>query len=279
MRKSIFTFLTLTTIFAGCNNSVATSDTNDNDTCQVKSDTLTVSQDSLQTDSTNTICKDSVWTYSLQITGCEIENTEQARTAIHAWINKCLGGTYEGDVFDYKKMEKYYSEKGFGELDSETLEMCSQNSILCSSENVFNLSFSNENLVTISKMIYWYGGGAHGGTDACGVTFNKKTGHRYGWDMLKKDIDLQETLQKGLYKYFDVNNTDALSDNLQFASEEYNVTHLPLPATEPWIDKDGLHFQYQQYEIACYAAGMPEVTVPLSEANDYLTDEFILLLK
>ena len=48
---------------------------------------------------------------------------------------------------------------------------------------------------------------------------------------------------------------------------------VPFPAWTPYPSEDGLVFTYQQYEIAAYAAGMPEFTIPFADLLQYLTPE------
>ncbi|MDY6114103.1 MAG: RsiV family protein, partial [Alloprevotella sp.] len=45
-----------------------------------------------------------------------------------------------------------------------------------------------------------------------------------------------------------------------------------LPAEAPALKSDGVKFQYQAYEICCYAMGMPDCTIPYDEIRPMLTD-------
>ena len=47
----------------------------------------------------------------------------------------------------------------------------------------------------------------------------------------------------------------------------------PLPSTNPWIENDSVHFIYGPYEIAAFAAGMPECAFPYSVMEKFLTNE------
>ena len=104
---------------------------------------------------------------------------------------------------------------------------------------------------------YVYLGGAHGGVvGRGGLTFDKKEGA-----LVEKMVDsasldaVQPLLRKGLSQYFS-----------------------PFPAWTPYPSEEGLVFTYQQYEIAAYAAGMPEFTVPYADILPYLTPEAKALL-
>ena len=121
---------------------------------------------------------------------------------------------------------------------------------------------------------YVYLGGAHGGViGRGGLTFDKKDGK-----LVEKVVDpasldaIQPLLRKGLTEYFSDNDmgvTPEELDNILFL--ETGV--IPLPAWIPYPKKDGIVFIYQQYEIASYAAGMPNFTIPYEDIMPYLTPE------
>ena len=126
---------------------------------------------------------------------------------------------------------------------------------------------------------YVYLGGAHGGVvGRGGLTFDKKEGA-----LVEKMVDsasldaVQPLLRKGLSQYFSDNEMEVAPeelDNILFL--ETGV--IPFPAWTPYPSDEGLVFTYQQYEIAAYAAGMPEFTVPYADILPYLTPEAKALL-
>ena len=121
---------------------------------------------------------------------------------------------------------------------------------------------------------YVYLGGAHGGIiGRGGLTFDKKDGL-----LVEKILDpacldeIQPLLRKGLTQYFnaeDMEMTPEELDNVLFL--ETGV--VPFPAWTPYPSEDGLVFTYQQYEIAAYAAGMPNFTIPYDDIRPYMTPE------
>ena len=126
---------------------------------------------------------------------------------------------------------------------------------------------------------YVYLGGAHGGvTGRGGLTFGKKDGVLVDKMLDPACLDaIQPLLRKGLTKYFsdeDMEITQEELDNYLFL--ETGV--VPFPAWTPYPSEEGLVFTYQQYEIAAYAAGMPEFTVPYADILPYLTPEAKALL-
>ena len=148
-------------------------------------------------------------------------------------------------------------------------------------EYEFNLLKDRETdkYVVFMSEDYVYLGGAHGGiTGRGGLTFGKKDGL-----LVEKFLDpacldaIQPLLRKGLTQYFsdeDMEVSPEELDNILFL--ETGI--IPFPAWTPYPGEDGLVFTYQQYEIAAYAAGMPEFTVPYADILPYLTPEAKALL-
>ena len=148
-------------------------------------------------------------------------------------------------------------------------------------EYEFNLLKSRETdrYVVFLSQDYVYLGGAHGGiTGRGGLTFGKKDGF-----LVEKTVDpasldaIQPLLRKGLTKYFSDEDMEIAQEELDnYLFLETGV--IPLPAWTPYPSEEGLVFTYQQYEIAAYAAGMPEFTVPYADILPYLTPEAKALL-
>ena len=124
-----------------------------------------------------------------------------------------------------------------------------------------------------------YLGGAHGGvTGRGGLTFNKKDGLLVEQFLDPACLDaIQPLLRKGITAYFS-------DDGMEISPEELDnylfleTGIVPFPAWAPYPDEDGLVFTYQQYEIASYAAGMPNFTIPFDDLLPYLTPEAKALL-
>ena len=126
-------------------------------------------------------------------------------------------------------------------------------------------------------------GGAHGGAIAIGTTFRKSNGKRMGWNMLKNTASPQfrNLIKKGLKDYFkeageDVVTDEQLKDNLII---EGGIENLPLPQNPPTLEKNGMLFCYQQYEIAAYAIGMPSFILSFDELLPFLTEEAKEMIK
>lgn len=127
---------------------------------------------------------------------------------------------------------------------------------------------------------YVYLGGAHGGiVGRGGLTFDKKDGLLVDKFLEPTSLDaIQPLLRKGLTDYFadgDVEVTPEELDNILFLETAGTI---PFPAWTPFPTEDGLVFTYQQYEIAAYAAGMPNFILSYDDLLPYLTPEAKTLL-
>jgi hypothetical protein len=129
--------------------------------------------------------------------------------------------------------------------------------------------------VVFQNLDYIYTGGAHGGMIGHGdMTFDRKTGERLKILNDKVADAMQPLLVKGLISYFseygEQMTEESLMEHLMLWEE---ITQIPLPGWDPYPSADGLVFTYQQYEIASYADGMPNFTVPYKDVAPYMTPQ------
>lgn len=129
-----------------------------------------------------------------------------------------------------------------------------------------------DRFVTYLSEIYTYTGGAHGSYTLRGATFRKADGRKFGWDMFKNDSQLKlgSMLKDAIRtQYF------ALGTDEDFYGQLLDVDTtsalFPLPQAAPYITSDGIHFVYQEYEIAPYSSGSPSCILPFSQVNALLT--------
>lgn len=120
-----------------------------------------------------------------------------------------------------------------------------------------------------------YMGGAHGMPYSFGVTFSKADGHRL-YNILKntESSDFHRLVVDGLKSYFnEIGNDGDLDEWLLVPSAEITV-----PSATPFLTKEGVCFIFGAYEIAPFAAGMPEFTVPYDKIRPFLTKEALRLI-
>lgn len=134
--------------------------------------------------------------------------------------------------------------------------------------------------VVFQSQDYIYMGGAHGGVsgDGC-LTFCKKDGS-YLETLIDPDAveEMQPLLEDGLVSYFSDAGEQVAREDLRGLLLLLDGDQIPLPAWQPFPAEDGLVFTYQQYEVAPYAAGMPQFTVPFEKVASFLTPEAKALL-
>ncbi|MCR5270370.1 MAG: RsiV family protein [Prevotella sp.] len=140
------------------------------------------------------------------------------------------------------------------------------------------------NYVVFLSQDYTYTGGAHGGMGGDGyITFDKTDGH-----VVRQFVDttrvvaMQPLLIEGLKQYYNeaaeqAMTTDELFERLQLPFDGPQ-RQIPLPMWQPCPTSEGLLFCYGQYEIACYADGMPSFVVPYNKIKPFLTDDALRLL-
>ena len=139
-----------------------------------------------------------------------------------------------------------------------------------------------DNYLTLNTMSYEFLGGAHGSTFVSGATFSKLTGKQKGWDLLTdtESAAFRQLILRGIRSYFEDGTEEPLSDEdfegmLQL---EHGLAEIPLPQAPPYLMPDGVAFVYQQYEIACYAAGLPSFTISYDDIRPFLSPEAIELI-
>lgn len=130
--------------------------------------------------------------------------------------------------------------------------------------------------VTMLYNSYIFTGGAHGGAASVGQTFAASDGNMLGMDMFRPGTTdkVLELVKKGLMEqYFEVKTEKEFNDMLLV-----NNGTLPFPANPPYFEEKGVCFLYQQYEIAPYAAGMPQCLIPFETLRPYFTEATLDLL-
>lgn len=151
-----------------------------------------------------------------------------------------------------------------------------------------------KNYITYHSNNEGFTGGAHGFASSEGITFRKSDGRRIGYRRhinLEKECDdlldqtlfsqpespqLAALLKEGVRSYFKQFDEETALDDEQLKEALIgvdDVNRIPLPSTPPVFTKEGLSFIYQQYEIAPYAAGMPNFVIPYDKVRPFLTKD------
>lgn len=222
--------------------------------------------------------------------------------------SKPLIAKYNGDEKDVKSMLDYYSKAVSKLLNSqakedydERVKYWEEDTTLTEEqrkefkEGVTPWDYSmdvtktseDSTFVVFNDTEYAYIGGAHGGVFGWGgITFRFSDGSIVK-DFLKDNVlkDMQPLLKKGLKEYFNENADEKITTDQQLMEQlmlpEESKGLIPLPAWTPCPDEKGkgLVFTYQQYEIACYAVGMPSFVLTWEELKPFLREDILEDLK
>lgn len=173
---------------------------------------------------------------------------------------------FDGDTEDIQAMVDYYGKSAYDRLICDCEEIGAQN---C--ELVYGISkfVDTPRFVVYISSIYTYFGGAHGSDRNIVMTFSKATGsmidHFINADAVSR---MQPLIRKELCQYFG-EDEEQLMERLLI---DGNI--IPLPRNiYPNVSGDSLMFEYGQYEITCYADGMPSFSLAVKDFSPYLTEE------
>ena len=143
-------------------------------------------------------------------------------------------------------------------------------------EKHVTIAYDTPRYITYLDKMAEYTGGAHGMGYAFGTTFDKETGQRVDKSILKdvNDPDFKTLFQSELLKYFtsnDGNEEGTLEDYLLINLDMLELGNISL------TDKSVI-IRYQPYEIAAYAAGLPEVELTFEQIKPFLSQKGLTLI-
>ena len=118
-----------------------------------------------------------------------------------------------------------------------------------------------ENYITIGNFIYEFAGGAHPNHYHSHFVIDLNDGKLLTFNdvfQAKTKSQLKSFLKS---KFISIYGKESLLDQFEI-SENFE------------IDKNGIHFIYNPYEITPYAVGDPEITITFAQAMPYLTPYF-----
>ncbi|RYC70268.1 MULTISPECIES: DUF3298 and DUF4163 domain-containing protein [Spirosoma] len=131
--------------------------------------------------------------------------------------------------------------------------------------------FSNENVLTVKMETYAYTGGAHPNSNQSFFTFNRETGQPLNLsDMVSDTVALLGVVEKAFRKQQQLLPQYNLEERGYFLHDG----RFFLPANVGLSPK-GMIFYYNPYEIAAYAVGPIEVTVPYEQLNGILREGWL----
>lgn len=185
-----------------------------------------------------------------QLAACKAFNTAAAQAAAEA--RKSFESLKESAMEQYTEM---------GEENRDYFGVHTE-------ETTVGSVYRSGDLLEVPMLFYGYWGGAHGGASVQYLHFDLGTGEFFTLNDLSDD---PTALREGLAEeviwqiYTDEILRDGMFDEFEEtirAKEDFNVS----------FGGDSLTVNFDQYEIAPYAVGMPEFTVPYANIERYLNE-------
>lgn len=211
--------------------------------------------------------RDSVWAHvdiNCSYPYTDNPNWQMAKKNILYWICDIFDDSTHYYWNNCAQLVSKYGRKELNRIKEEFSELCIEDTCMILNNYLEHnidckLLFENDSLITFGVGVYVFMDGAHGSYLYEGKTFNKNTGHVYNFDLLSKydKNTLNNYMLKGLLEYF------GSEDELSSLCDISDIHNIPLPSASLYVTEKGINFIYQQYEIACYAAGMPSFVIPL----------------
>lgn len=173
-----------------------------------------------------------------------------------AEINRILT-EYENGVITYATGNLEWQEEELKNMGEEEFSYLHYSY----SSKVSDISYFDGNYFSFTQVDYDYQGGAHGMPIWTGFTFDLQTGARLSLtDIIgNSEEELKEIVTRHFSEYigqapeaFWEDAVDTVRENINFNSDFY-------------LNENGITFYFSPYELASYAAGFQEVTVPFEE--------------
>lgn len=132
-------------------------------------------------------------------------------------------------------------------------------------------AYSSPTILTVRQETYTYTGGAHPNTQISLQSFSRRTGHALQLTEVVSDTTaLLGLVERAFRKQQDIRP----GQNLEAAGYFLRDSQFFLPDTFG-IGREGLIFLYNPYEIAAYAVGPIQLTIPYSELKAVLREKML----
>ncbi len=189
---------------------------------------------------------------------------------------------YKGSVLDGQKVVDYYGKGTMRYFAADQKQMMAEmewgpeDTPRYYEKITITKKFETPKYVLYSAADESYQGGAHG-SYAYYYTNISKISHK----VLAQTVDttltrtpaVQALLRKGILQYMKDCGSEMKESELKDALMLPDDGHIPLPVHTPWLEKRGVCFAYQQYEIAPYAVGVIDFIIPYKDIKKYLCKE------
>lgn len=189
---------------------------------------------------------------------------DQTRKAILLWVNGILGNEGKTDDAINSLIRLHIKNMKDEEAEFRKDMTAEENDNVPPYEYTLEIKVETitDRYVTLTVSEYQYLGGAHGMNVYAGQTFRLSDGKQLEWDDL---FARKSSLRPYITKAFNKQPRDERPDwSMIYEYTNTNAATYPMPDTDPWIDdKMELNFIYQAYEIAPYAYGSMQCSIPV----------------
>lgn len=195
---------------------------------------------------------------------------------------------YKGNIHDVQKVVDYYGKgtmRYFAADQKQTMqemEWGPEDAPRYSERIRISKNCETAKYVTYSATDESYQGGAHGSYTYYYTNISKLTHKVVGQTVdttLARKPALQALLRKGILQYMKDCGNEMKESELKNALILPEDGYIPLPAHTPWLEKRGVCFTYQQYEIAPYAMGVIDFIIPYKDIKKFLCKEVQSLIE
>lgn len=189
---------------------------------------------------------------------------------IREWMSEQLGGTYEGNMEDGAKMLEHYKNAILTDFRQNVIpDMPPVDGMGCYKDIKLTKMHETDRYVTYMYTQEGFAGGAHGWYVMQGQTFRKSDGRRIDYNIFRTESmdELTDLVKDNIFTQYFESDKEQMDHLLTMENNDY----FPLPVNAPIFREDGVEFVYQQYEIACYAAGMPACVISYDLIEPFLT--------
>ncbi len=172
---------------------------------------------------------------------------------INQKIQGKINGQFEKDALDFRKEIEKLSVQGKQDADNSGFPFRKFDST-----TAFEVAYNKNSLLSIPVEYYQFTGGAHGSTEKKPYYYDLKTG---------RVIALGDIFKEG-YNYKEANNQEVkrqIKEKNDLYFTQPGMEFQTIKENQPFYFVDGgLTIYFAQYEIAPYAAGIPEFKLPFT---------------
>ena len=170
-------------------------------------------------------------------------------------IQDQLNSMFEKAAMDFKAEIETAANQDYAQSKTNTDMTFRQYEVFVS----YTVHTNKDHLLSITSDYYQYTGGAHGGTNRIGYNIDLRTGKRLQLpDLFESGFDYKAALIKEVTDLMNQGDDIYFDDAVKVINE--------MADNRPFYFENGnLVLYFGQYEIAPYAAGMPEFKIPLEK--------------